>query len=321
MTHPRNAHADAPPIDVANPVTSGAPTGLTPYATSEEDYRTRSAFLQQNLSFDDRFIATVGVRRDWLELSSLGESFGTPSDQSEDFAETSWRGALTYKVNEGLSTYASYVQSVAPPQFGTQPERGHQYEVGVKYQPAGANALISAAVFDLEKNNITVPVVQDDGEIVRELVGETRARGFEIEGKAEIGGNLTVIGGYSYIDAEVERAVVRGTDVSGQSFANVPRHTASLWLTYDVPATPRLNAQTFGIGARYIGEYDFSLPNDARAEAAILVDASYTHAIDDNTEVALNVSNLFDEQHVVGSGTANYYNPARNLALTLRKSW
>ena len=321
QTESRSFYTDAPPIDVANPVYSGAPAGLTPYATSEEDYRTRSAFLQQNLSFDDRFIATVGVRRDWLELSSVGESFGTPSDQSENFAETSWRGALTWKMREGLSTYASYVQSVAPPQFGTQPERGHQYEVGVKYQPAGTNALISAAIFDLEKNNITVPVVQDDGEIVRELVGETRARGLEIEGKAEIADNLTIIGGYSYVDAEVERAVVRGTDVSGQSFANVPRHTASLWLTYDVAATPRLNAQTFGIGARFIGDYEFSLPNDAKAEAAILVDASYTHAIDENTEVALNVSNLFDEQHVVGSGTANYYNPARNLALTLRKSW
>ncbi|SHE93307.1 iron complex outermembrane recepter protein [Loktanella atrilutea] len=321
QTESASYYTAAPAIDVADSVYSGAPVGLTPYATADEDYTTKSLFVQQNLSFDDRFIATVGLRRDWLELASVGDSFGVPSDLQDDFAETSWRGALTYKINEGLSTYASYVQSVAPPEFGVSPERGHQYEVGVKYQPAGTTALISAAAFDLEKNNITVPVVQADGSITRELVGKTRARGFEIEGKAELSNNLSIIGGYSYVDAEVERAVVRGTDVSGQAFANVPRHTASLWMSYAVPESGNLGAQTFGIGARYLGDYYFGLPNADKAEAAILVDAAYTYAFDAATEVALNVSNLFDEQHVVGSGTANYYNPARNVAVTLRRSW
>ncbi|MBU2360181.1 MAG: TonB-dependent siderophore receptor, partial [Alphaproteobacteria bacterium] len=314
-------YTNAPAIDVADPVYAGAPAGLTAYATSRQDYATTSLFLQQNLSFNDRFIVTAGVRRDWLALSSTGQTYGAAFDDSDDVAETSWRGALTYKVTDAISAYASYVQSVAPPQIGVAPERGHQYEAGVKVQPVGMNALVSAAVFDLEKNDITVSVVQEDGSIRQELVGKTRARGVEIEGKAELANNLSLIGGYSYIDATVDRAVVRGTDVSGQSFANVPHHTASLWLSYAMPARGAVGAQTFGVGARYIGAYDYALPNDQRADAAVLVDAAYTYAFDDSTEVALNVSNLFDEQHVVGSGTANYYNPARNIAATLRKSW
>ena len=36
----------------------------------------------------------------------------------------------------------------------------------------------------------------------------------------------------------------------------------------------------------------------------------------------LNVSNLLDEQHVAQTGfTANYYNPGREAALTLRHRW
>ncbi|WP_370318156.1 TonB-dependent siderophore receptor [Salipiger sp. IMCC34102] len=310
-------YTGAPAIDVANPVYTGAPVGLTPYAASQEDYRTQSLFAQQNLSFNDRYIVTAGVRRDWLDLTS--ESAGV--ETSDDFAETSYRGALTYKVTDAVSVYASYVESVATPQIGVEPERGEQYEVGVKYQPVGTNALVSAAIFDLEKNDIAVAVVQADGSIEQQLIGKARARGFEIEGKAELDNNLSVLGGYSYIDAEFERAIVLGVDVAGQAFANVPKHTASLWVNYDLPATETFGAQTFGIGGRYIGDYFYGLPNGDTSEPTLLVDAAYAYAIDETTEVGVNVSNLFDEQHVVGSGTANYYNPARDVAVTLRKSW
>jgi iron complex outermembrane recepter protein len=91
-------------IDIANPVYSGAPTIGAPYTDKKSDYTTKSLFLQQNLSFNDSIIATVGLRHDWMDLSSSGETYGTPFDDSDDFSETSVRGALTYKINEEIST-------------------------------------------------------------------------------------------------------------------------------------------------------------------------------------------------------------------------
>ncbi|WP_322893443.1 MULTISPECIES: TonB-dependent siderophore receptor [unclassified Yoonia] len=315
----RASFADASPIDITNPVNAGAAVTAPLFTDEDRDYRTRSAFLQQNLSFDDRFIATVGVRRDWLDLETTSRI--TSTTQSDDFAETSWRGALTYKITPEISTYASYVESVAPPSIGVAPERGEQYEIGVKYQPSGMDALISAAVFDLTKDNVSVPVVQDNGSIVQELIGESHVTGFEVEGKAALSNRVEVIAGYSYIDTEVVRGNVRGRDVSGNEFATVPNHTASLWLNYTRPAGDVVNDQTFGIGARYVGDYFYGIPNGDKAEAAVIVDASYSYAFDQGAELALNVSNLFDEQHVVGSATANYYNPGRSIALTMRQSW
>ncbi|SEN53969.1 TonB dependent receptor [Loktanella fryxellensis] len=312
------AFGAASPIDIANPV-NGPDAVPATYLDETRDALTRSAFVQQNLSFDDRIIATVGLRRDWLELETTSRLTGQTAQA--DYAETSWRGALTYKVSDALSVYGSYVESVAPPSIGVEPERGSQYEVGVKYEPAGVNGIVSAAVFDLTKDNVSASVVQGDGTIRQQLIGAYRARGFEVEGKAELTDSLEVIAGYSYIDTEVERGTARGVDVTGDTFGTVPTHTASVWVNYTQPAGEVLNAQTFGGGVRYVGDYFYGIPNEGKSDAALLVDASYGYALEEDAEVTVNVSNLFDEQHVVGAGTANYYNPGRSIAVTLRQSW
>lgn len=309
-------------IDIATGIATGVPSNLAPYETRKSDYTTKSVFLQQNLSFADRLVATVGLRHDWLDLRSRGTASGTAFDDSDDFSETSIRGALTYKVTDEVSAYASYVESVAPPSIGVEPERGEQYEIGVKYQPAGSRALLSAAIFDLTRQDMTIPVVLGDGTIVREVVGETRVRGFEIEGKAEIAENWDVIAAYSYQDAELTRAVVRGTDVSGNQFANVPKTMASLWVNYTLPGQARGGDMTFGLGARYIGSYQFAETNaTGESDATTLFDAAFSYDIAENTGLSVNVSNLFDEQHVVGRGTADYYNPGRTVTATLRRTW
>lgn len=310
-------------IDLSNPVYSGAPATGAPYREEDMDYVTKALFLQQNLSFYDRVILTGGLRQDWLDLSSSGQNSGVAFDDSDDFSELSFRGAVTYKVTDQVSTYASYVESVAPPQVGVEPERGVQYEVGVKYQPTAINALFTASVFDLTKKDITVAVVQADGTITRELIGESRVRGFEIEGKAEITDNLSLLGGYSYLQTEVvESAPVRGVDIEGNEFATVPRHLASLWATYTVPDIGLPGALTLGAGARYVGSYFFNAQNDSgKSDATILFDASAGYAVTENLDIRVNVSNLLDDQHVVGSGTANYYNSGRLVTASLRYTW
>jgi len=321
-------YGNATPIDISDPVYSGAPDSLITYSDSDSEYQTTSVFVQQNLSFANRVIATVGVRHDWLDLASEGQSWGTAFDDSDEFSESSVRGALTYKVADGLSTYVSYAESVAPPEIGVEPERGEQYEIGVKYQPAGINALISASVFDLTRDNVSVGVVQADGSIEQQVIGESRVRGFELEGKAEVAQNWDVIASYSFLDSEVlkgpESIDGDGNEVEtdGNQFANVPRHVASVWVNYTMPGEGARGDMTFGLGARHVGSYYYALSNDTgQSEATTLFDAAFSYEVAENTGLAINVSNLADEQHVVGSGTADYYNPGRTVSATLRRTW
>ncbi|WP_159660454.1 TonB-dependent siderophore receptor [Alcanivorax xiamenensis] len=311
-------YGDAEQIDIANPVYSGAPSDLDIYSVNKQDYTTRSVFLTQNLSFHDRFVITAGVRNDSMDLSSEGSSYGTVFDDSDDFSETSIRGALTYKVNDEFSTYVSYVESVAPPSIGVKPERGEQHEIGVKYAPAGLNALFSAAVYELNKDDVTIAVVQDNGTIERETIGESRVRGLDLEAKVELTDNLSLTGGYSYIEPEVIRGTLRdGSSLEGNDFAIAPNHTATLWGHYTFPDT----GMSFGLGARHTGSYYFDAANTSRSDSETLFDASLGYQFINNISVAVNVHNLLDEQHVVGSGTANYYNPGRQIAAKVSYRW
>ncbi len=306
--------SNADPIDVEDSEYSGPPSSLTPYQGTERDYTTKSVFLTQNFSFFDQYIVSAGVRNDRLDLSETDVLADT--DSSDDFTETSFRGALTYRVSEEVSSYVSYVESVAPPSIGTDPERGNQYELGVKYAPATFNAQFSAAVYDLTKDNVTIRVVDGQNSFSDETIGESAVQGLDLEAKSELTDNLSLIAGYSYMESEVVRDD-DDADREGNEFAAAPNDTASLWGHYTLSDIP----MSFGLGARYVGSYYFDAANTAESDAATLFDASFSYRVAHNTDLTVNASNLADEQHVVGSGTANYYNPGREITARLRYHW
>ncbi len=313
-TEDSSFYGAADPIDLANPVYSGAPATLNVYSGNKQDYTTKSIFLQQNLSFS-HFIVTAGVRNDSMDLASTDIAGVKASD---DFSETSFRGSLTYMINDEISTYVSMVESVKPPSIGVTPERGKQYEVGLKYAPSGMNAIYSAAVYELTQDDVTIAVVQDNGTIERETVGETQVRGLDLEAKAELTDRLSLVGGYSYMESEVIRGTLRnGTSLEGNAFTVAPENSASLWGYYTLPG----EHLSFGLGARYTDAYYFDAANTAESDATTLFDAAVNYQIVQGVDLALNVSNLLDEQHVVGSGTADYYNPGREMTAKLSYSW
>ncbi|MCQ6258313.1 TonB-dependent siderophore receptor [Pseudomonas sp. Q11] len=314
-TEERSVYATTGSIDLANPVFTGVPSAVAPYSNNKLDTKTKAVFLQQNLSFYERFIVTAGVRNDSLDLSSTDIN---NVKESDNFSETSYRGALTYIVNDEVSTYVSMVESVSPPTVGVVPKTGTQYEVGVKYAPIGMDALFSAAVYDLTQENVSIAVVLPSGVIEQQTVGESRVRGLDLEAKAELTPNLSLVGGYSYMESEVLRGTLYdGSSLKGNEFATAPKHSASLWSYYNIPDTD----VSVGLGARYVGSYYFDAANTGTSDGTTLFDAAFNYKLFKGTDLAINVSNLLDEQHVVGSGTANYYNPGREVTAKLSYNW
>ncbi len=315
-----SVYGSADPIDVTRPVYRGVSPAIV-YQDKDQDSTIKSLFLQQNLSFYERVILTLGMRHDSMDVSETDHLSGTRS--SDRFSENSFRSALTYIVNDEVSAYVSMVESVSPPEVGVTPERGSQYELGVKYSPAAINALFSAAIYELIQDDVATAVVQPNGAIEQQTVGEQRVRGLDLEAKAELTENLSVIGGYSYMETEVLRGAlnvwgVGVVSIEGNEFVSAPKHSASLWSYYSVPGT----SVSVGLGARYVGSYHFSNFNDTgKSEATTLFDAAFNYQIAKDMDLAVNVSNLLDEQHVVGSGTADYYNPGRELTAKLSYSW
>lgn len=307
-------------IDVTDPQYQGRPDLAAPYSKNNQDYTTKSVFLQQNLSFYDCYILTFGIRHDYLDLDNRDiNDLHTDSD----FSETSLRAAFTYKVTDEWSTYLSQVESIAPPKTtsGTRPERGEQLELGVKFAPRDLNALFSAAIYDLKKKDVAMAVVQGD-DINTVTMGKTRVRGLDLEVKAEVTDHFNITGGYSYMRSKVLKNGVNNydgtvTSYRGNEFATTPRHSASLWGYYTF-----LNQQMdVGLGARYIGSYYFDAANSEKSASATLFDATFSYQLTKAAKFTVNAHNLLNKQYLVGTGTANWYNSERSVNAALQYNW
>ncbi|WP_176086877.1 TonB-dependent siderophore receptor [Martelella sp. HB161492] len=305
----------APGIDWTNPVYSGGPTYSGPYASTKSDQKTTSLYAQEEMTFYNKLIASVGLRNDWLDLKSLNQLTDTAT--SGDFSEFTGRGALTYRVTDEVSTYVSYAQSVAPPTIGVEPERGEQYEIGVKYAPLAFPALFSASIYDLDKNNITVtnPVTN-----MQETIGEARVRGLDLEAKAELPHNFSLTAAYSYMMSDI---VENGTGGNvGNELAFVPNNVASLWVDYKWEGEGNRGDMTFGLGARYQSSYYFGEDNTVSSDPNITFDAAFTYQVAENTSFQVNATNLFNEKYVAYGGYgADWYNQGRAVYATLRQTW
>ncbi|PYE88064.1 TonB-dependent siderophore receptor [Phyllobacterium leguminum] len=305
----------APGIDWTNPVYTGAPASLPLIASTRSDQKTKALYVQQDLTFADKLIASVGLRNDWMDIEQTNKLASVTTE--DDLSEFTSRFGLTYRWTDQLATYASYAESVAPPTIGREPERGEQFEIGVKYQPAGFPGMFTAAVYDLTKTNVQVT---DPITSLPSTIGEVRVRGIDLEAKAELTNNISLTAAYSYLDSQIVEDGTGKNDGNRMQF--VPEHIASLWGTYKLEGSGRRGDMTFGVGGRYSGAYYFDDANTQSTGSSFAVDAAFTYKIEKNTALEVNVSNLFDEKHVAYGGFgADFYNPGRAVYATVRRTW
>ncbi|MEO9337811.1 TonB-dependent siderophore receptor [Mesorhizobium sp. SB112] len=310
----------APGIDWTNPIYTGAPISVPLGERVNTKQKTNAVYVQQDLTFSEKLIATVGLRNDWLDTKRYGASYWTGSpvliDDEDDVSEMTKRVGLTYKFTDEFATYVSYAESVAPPAVGLEAERGEQIEVGVKYRPDAFPALFSASIYDLTKKNITV---YDPITGVPSTIGKVRVRGIDLEAKAELTNNISLTAAYSYLDPKI---IENAGQNEGNSPAMVSKHMASLWANYTLEGDGPRGDMTFGLGGRYIGSYYFDDANTVGSSGNIVFDAAFNYKIQENTSFEVNVSNLFNEKYVANGGFgADFYNPGRAVYATLRQTW
>ncbi|WP_343315939.1 TonB-dependent siderophore receptor [Brucella sp. BE17] len=309
----------APSIDWENPFYSGGPASTAPYTSTQNKQKTTGLYLQQDTTFYDKVIVSIGLRNDWLDLTAKNRL--TDVTETGDHSEFTKRFGVTYKVTDEIAPYVSYAETVAPAGVGVDPTTGKQYEIGIKYQPNAFPALFTASIYDLTMENFTV---YDSVTYLPASVEKVRHRGVDLEAKAEVTKDINVIAAYSYIDSKIEEP---GGIYDGNRLSMVPKHMASIWGTYTWEGSGARGDMTFGLGARYVSSYYLGnnnnpQPKTGKGESSVVFDAAYTYNIKENTALQVNVSNLFNEKHVANGGAgALFYNPGREITATLRQTW
>ncbi|SOD95955.1 TonB-dependent siderophore receptor [Caenispirillum bisanense] len=307
------------PLDLTDVRYSGAVLPA-PYQVTEQTLEQAGLYLQDQITFYEDWVLTLGGRYSWVEQTTEQKLAGT-TEEKKDSAFTGRLG-LSYVFDNGVAPYVAYTEGFTPTE-GTdlsgesfEPQDSKQYEVGVKYQPPATNALFTAAVYQLTKTNV---LTRDPSNINASVqAGEVRARGLELEAKASLFTGWDVALAYAYTDAEVTKS----NDIDlGKVPVQVPEHTASGWLTYTIDTGP-LAGLTLGGGLRYVGSAFNDRANTSKADDYTLVDAMLSYELTDSATLQVNANNLFDTEYVTTCAfNACYYGPGMRVNARVTYAW
>ena len=284
--------AEASSIDIFNRYDYGT-LGVVPYFDSKQDTKQlqTGVYIQDQIKMFDKWLLTLGGRHDWARNEATDNVAGTTSTQSD--RKATGRAALTYLFDNGLAPYFSYstffLPSIGIGADGKQfkPESGQQYEAGIKYQIPRTRAFVTAAVFDLTRENY---VQTDPGTFLPVQRGKARSRGLELEGVASFDSGWDLIAAYTLLDNNVQETV----DPSEQDkrLVQAPAQFSSLWAKYTVP-DGKWKGFGIGGGARYTGYNYADTPNAFRVPSYVVGDAVIDHTWN-HYRFALNINNILN---------------------------
>ncbi|MBT9493835.1 MAG: TonB-dependent siderophore receptor [Paucibacter sp.] len=305
--------------------------------TSEYRSKAAGAYAQDLLQITEHWKLLAGLRYDYLrgdyDTFSYTYSGGAGTHGYDKFAKTgtssyrmkvsewSKRLGLLFQPNERMSFHASAASSfntsgdaysLGATNQDTPPEQSVNLELGAKIESSDGQLSSRFAIFQTTKRHErnTDPLVN-----LVTLSGKRHAAGFEADFTGRILPGWEVFGSYMWMPiAKIDIAAPGpGIEAQGSRPSLSPRHTGTLWSTYQLTAALRvgagLNARSAQTPNRHPG---WSAPafvtGDLMAEYAVLPGKFTLKANLSNVTDKLYADSIYTGHYVPGAG--------RTLAVT-----
>ncbi len=276
-------------------------------------------YVQDQVDLATHWKALAGIR--WDRFSVGARYRLLPAGTSTQHTDKVWspRLGLIYKPNDEASLYASVTRSFTPQGSNLTlslktpdgadlaPEKSVNYEVGGKFNLLDEKLALTAALFQLDLDNVNTTDPLDPTRLVQ--TGAQRNRGFELG----LNGNLTprwsIYAGYAYLDAEIRSTTEDAP--AGAKVGLVPENQFSLWSRHAL-------TEHWGIGGGWVSQSrvytsydnDVVLPGYTRFDAM----AYYKQG---RYRVSLNVENLFDVHYYATANGDNQIMPGAPRSVDL----
>ncbi|GAB3318294.1 TonB-dependent siderophore receptor [Haliea atlantica] len=294
---------DTPAIDLAAPNHSLFDAASLPLDSYTEAHRIEQEQLGVYLQDEIRWQAltvVAGLRWDDYQSSDvaennyLGSAYGSTTEIDQD--QVSGRVAAMLNLDGGWAPYANYSESFEPTSGQDsltgqpfEPTTAEQLEAGVKYRAPGRDLTLTAAWFDLRKQNV---VVNTPDFMQYTQNGEVKSEGVELALSTRLGEQWTLDATATWLDVEVTDNPLNPA-LEGKTPVWVADQQASLWLGWEPLPSIAINT-----GVRYVGESQLDAANSDTLPSYTLYDLVVSWAIDDTWELGLSATNLTDETYV-----------------------
>ena len=281
-----------------------------------------SLYGLDSVSMSPRWQGSFGLRWDQYQTEAIKPSDPAVNGISRD-SFLNYQVGLVFKPVPNSSIYASLSTTTTPASLGNgdedspnpgspdsctsrcrrdntnlDPEETLNLELGTKWALFADRMLVSAALFQMTRENAEIEVAAD----IFEQVGEAEVRGLELSLSGSVTPRWNVFGGYTYLDTELVRGAFDSAAV-GEVLPNTPEHSLSVTTRYEV--TPTL---TVGGGAFYVSEVYGSTSSSPKKQIPEYwrFDALLGWRINRNFDVQVNVQNLADEVYYTKAYAAHY---------------
>lgn len=261
-----------------------------------------AGYIQDQIEITPQIQLILGARYEHIKTEVTDRQAGGVFTRKTDDL-WSPRAGLVFKPVDNASLYASFsrsylprggdqLTSLTPSNRNLDPERYSNYEIGAKWDVRpGFN--LGAAIYQLDRDNVIVLIDPNNASAGTELGGGQRSKGFELSAAGQLTPQLSLVGSYTYQEAEFTRAISASVK-SGAEIPNAPRHSGSLWARYEI--TPKLGIALGGLfqGRRFAAQDNLvKLPRYARLDAALF------YKITEKIDLQVNIENLTNERYFI----------------------
>jgi iron complex outermembrane recepter protein len=300
------------PIDVFNPQYDTVIPDIRNSSFNQENIvSTLGFYLQDQVTLLPNLKFLAGGRYDFAknESDSFEEYSGEIFSSSNEFDNEAFspRVGLVYQPIEPISLYASYSRSFIPNTATTsdgeviEPERGTQYEVGIKGEFGDFSTTLAA--YEITKTNVARTDPEDPDFSIP--IGEVKSRGIELDLAGEPVNGWNIIASLFFNDAFI--SVGDEFNPEDDTLINAPGSGASLWTSYEIQKG-KFQGLGFGGGLFYVADVEAEIPNDFVLPSYVRADASLFYDRD-TWRVQLNFKNLFDTEYFESSQNSSLIFP------------
>ena len=272
---------------------------------------TGSIYLTDTAKIGEAWTLIGNVRYDHVS-SRYYESIEPTAEFNQDDNLFSWRGAVVYQprpngsiyVASGTSVHPNIAQLALSSEPTLPPEtkyagigRNFEVEMGTKWDLFDQRFSMSTAVFLDEQTN-PAPVDLDDP-LLEVFHGRERVYGFEFGSVGRLTSKWRILLNYTLQFSKITAS--SDPTLIGNPVLNAPKHTASLWTTYELPWNFEAGFGSYLVSSRTASESPD--PQNGLLMVApgyIIFSAMLKYHITKNIDIQANVNNLTDKYYYDG---------------------
>lgn len=284
---------------------------------AELDVDTKSTYLMDTWTLNDTWQVSGGVRYDRFDYTVNsgatayeGKTNGQIKHQEGFF---NYNAGIVYSPWENGNIYLAYGTSTNPTgeqldsftncSYGglckdgkgniPDPSTAKNIELGTKWDVLDNRLLLTGAVFQTTKDNVTA-VVGSGVNSTFNQVGELRVQGLEIGASGKITDRLDAQIGASILDTEVTKSV-KAADV-GKKFPNTAEKSAYVQTNYAMTDKWSVGGTANYVGTIYGGTPDGGA-TDKNLPAHVRFDLTTAYDVTDHATLRLSVLNVTDKRY------------------------